>query len=62
MKIVKMNKLAGGLIEVEFDNGTKSQFREEALAEEGKASKPEDFRSQIKEIYSNDLGAGKEQS
>jgi hypothetical protein len=57
MKIVKMQKLPGGLIEVEFDTGARAQYREEDLARE-KDAKPEDFTAQIREIYRKDTGAG----
>jgi hypothetical protein len=62
MQIVKMNKLKNGVVEVEFDDGTKSQFREDKLVNNNISTKPEDFYSQVKEIYSNDIGSGKENS
>jgi hypothetical protein len=57
MKIVKMQKLAGGLVEVEFDTGAKSQYREEDLARMDDA-RPENFTSQVRELYRKDAGAG----
>ena len=59
MKIVKVNKLANGLVEAEFDNGAKSQYREEDLAEKVDG-KPEDFKAQVKEQYGKDKGTGKD--
>lgn len=58
MKILKTNKLADGLVEVEFDNGRKAQYRKEELLTDEKDARPEDFRSQVKEHYARDKGTG----
>jgi len=62
MKIDKLENLPGGLVEVTFTDGTRSQYREEDLGEGTVAPspKPEDFRTQIKEKYAQDKGVGQD--
>lgn len=61
MEITKMNKLASGLVEVEFSDGTRAQYREEDLAGEMTGTKPEDLKLHVREAYAKDKGLGKDE-
>lgn len=60
MEIKKWNKIGNGLIEVEFSDGTRSQYKIDDLDKETMA--PQAFTAQVKELYNKDVGAGKDAS
>jgi len=60
MKIDKINKLTGDLIEVVFDDGTHSQMKLSELMSE--SASPIDFKSEVRAIIAKDIGKGGEKS
>jgi hypothetical protein len=53
MKIVNVVDLGNGILEAEFDNGQKAQYRADDLAAE--PTNPEHFQSEVRKI-SQDAG------